>query len=1316
MKQQYLALLIAMSMLAGYNTSTAQFNSAAHVDAGGDRKLCGTSCFDLTAHLTDIRSTDNYLVDSSIDFNSHYPFYIPGSNSIHAENNIFSESLPLSFNFCFYGKVYNRVAIGSNGIISFDEESAGKRCDPITKKEIPNRTYAYAAIMPAYEALDISLGGSIYYSTEGNAPNRKFIVNYNNIPLKTCSIDNVTFQVVLYETTNVIELYLKDKPSCLYYYDGAAIAGIQNSSKEAIALPGKNASRWGSMGMNAAYRFIPWGDAASQIVQLSEINGKVISSVQASTSENGQLSASFGKMCIEGAGTQYIVSTTYNSCNMQNICSDTINVTRNGDCGSTEKPAPVALTERHTMVKAASSTASEATHWVSPDHELVVHHVSTSNPTMCLGINGSINLHGLLPNTEYSVTYSKNGAGQKAVKIYSNAAGAVIISKLSAGTYSNIKVQLNGTSSTEPGPYVLTDPESPATPEASSNSPINPGEKLSLSASSEGGVSYTWLGPGFASVNTSREIAIMNAQPYNSGAYSVIATKNGCNSLPARVVAVVNNNKGGIPDRTVPVRFNNNPKHFTAPVRTNPAIAVKHKNVVIKHVAVAQSKPVTTVAKQKIAQVKPAKAAKTNTVAAVKQKPRAEKKPDIAKTHPVKVYASSNSPVKAGGTLRLHSTATDGSTYSWNGPNNFSSNAQNPALNNVSSAASGIYTLTVSSPLGVLKTTQVNVNVLAAAKEIAKVKEIKEEPVTENIVASAIDPYVKYGSDGAIKLSGLLPSTTYKVYYTKEGQAQTMKYFTSDASGVLLIMWLSAGNYNNVYVASLKGGRSNSISISLTNPGQTKVYLPPVAKPANKTYKAEDIHPSKPASTVNPQAVKNSKPAVKTSTVHKETKAGPKAIAVSKPVVKPLPTPQPIAKPEEMAEDIEYKGIILSNDNAFLDETITVNYTDPVKKNAKIKWDFGDATVVSGKGTGPYVLRWRNPGMKTVSLTLPYNIPNFGSRLQKDIYIHERPAPEEVIAPPQQELISQESIKARHEAEEQTVAVTETTQATIDPSTTSAQMPTEHIKKYVPPVVPPVTDENIVASRTNVCLNDTATISFDGYVPDEAELNWDFDDATIVSGKGAGPYVVRWDENGNKSIKLSVSNGGEKKTLTQTLYVKPAPKADFLLQADACPGENVSVEINRDKDRSETHSWDFDGADVMSGDDGGPYEIKWEEPGKKVVSLTVVDAGGCTSLPYREIITVHNDCCGMSLPSAFTPNGDGKNDVFRVVSVGPHAILRFVIYNRFGREIFSTNNEGEGWDGTLNGTPQEIGTYTYKVRYRCGEKLYEKEGEVMLLR
>lgn len=1430
MKQKYLALLAAFTMLTGYNSS-AQFSSVASVDAGADKTLCGTRCFNLSVNLSDIRATDSYIVDSSLDYNNHYDFYIPGSATVPAENNIFSPAIQLPFTFCFYGKPYNMVSIGSNGIISFDDESVGKRCTPIIKNEIPSRTYAYAAIMPAYEALDLSLGGSIYYSTEGNAPNRRFIVNYNNIPLNTCSIDNATFQVVLYETTNIIEIFIKDKPSCLYYYDGAAISGIQNGRKDGLALPGKNATRWGGVGMNAAYRFIPNGEAAKQMVQLSDIDGRAIASAPAGNSVNGQLSAYFDNVCLQGDNATYVVSTSYNGCNYESTCADTINVSSKSDC-NTNEPPPV----RSEYIPPRDEANIVKNDMPVRNPGVIVGRISTVNPTTCLGINGSINVHGLSPNTTYTIEYARNGVMQKVRTITANAAGALSLSRLSAGTYSEIKISTASASTTEPGPFVLRDPEAPATPAPAGNTPLEPGEKLKLSVSNEDRVSYTWLGPGFAAVSNSP--TILNAQPYNSGKYTVIATRNGCNSQPATFTVVVNKN-GGVPNLDVPVRIKDNGRISGRP----------------------------------------------NAILAAKQKSKPPPLPNAtAQGHPLRIAVGSNSPVNNGATLRLHSTAISGATYSWNGPNDFSSNAQNPALNNASSAASGIYTLTVSTPDGHIKSTHVNVQVRENTQSTgySKVPATQEPEIFTGVTASPTDPYVKNGHDGTIALSGLSPSTTYKVYYDKDGKTQPMKYFTTDAKGTLLIMWLSAGSYTNIYAVSLKGGRCNKVSATLGNPnyaaGPASHHTKPSALPerlkpaANVTVKTS--HPAR--ETARPQAEPNTRgqdlneidnsdakdfrgilistdilelngkvtvdykdkirepwkvkwnfgdatvesgsgtgpyvlswstPGIKTVSLRLPVKAGRstppckdqytlcKEFNVLHPdrnkyieekpgptaadrikerheeeaggIVKQTPTPtpappapvtrpltQPTQQPDQPSEEgpvKEYRGIVISADQAEVGETIKVSYDDPIRDKDKIKWHLAKAVVVSGNGTGadPYVLRWNEPGVKTISLVLPYSIPGYGRRLRKDIFVNE-PAPQPMEetqqpeAPPaKQEPAKEEPVKevpvktetapvatrnsmgrisSKHrefvesvpEKTESVNASAKIERAEVAPAATMGRVSSK--RESVRPLVQEPVKLDLVMSRRNVCLNDVVSISVNGHVDEDAEMKWDFNGGDIISGSGAGPYEVRWDEDGAKKITLSVNSKKYKAVLDDQVNVQPAPNAEFTLAQEACPGEKVNIGTST-KYRNEQCTWDFDGADIISGDDGGPYEVKWEQPGKKVVSLNLVDENGCSSLPYRAIINVQGNCCNVAIPTAFTPNGDGKNDVFRVLSVAPVVLVRLEVTNRFNTTVlFSGNTEGQGWDGTYRGVPQDPGTYLYRVRYRCGDKFYEKDGEVQLLR
>jgi gliding motility-associated-like protein len=97
------------------------------------------------------------------------------------------------------------------------------------------------------------------------------------------------------------------------------------------------------------------------------------------------------------------------------------------------------------------------------------------------------------------------------------------------------------------------------------------------------------------------------------------------------------------------------------------------------------------------------------------------------------------------------------------------------------------------------------------------------------------------------------------------------------------------------------------------------------------------------------------------------------------------------------------------------------------------------------------------------------------------------------------------------------------------------------------------------------------------------------------------------------------------------------------------------------------------------------------------ITYTVrVSEGSCYS---DDQITVHVYKTGPEIlvPSAFTPNGDGKNDVSKPVLLGITKLIYFSIYNRWGQLLFSTNQENKGWDGTFNGVAQPPGTYVYQA-------------------
>lgn len=80
------------------------------------------------------------------------------------------------------------------------------------------------------------------------------------------------------------------------------------------------------------------------------------------------------------------------------------------------------------------------------------------------------------------------------------------------------------------------------------------------------------------------------------------------------------------------------------------------------------------------------------------------------------------------------------------------------------------------------------------------------------------------------------------------------------------------------------------------------------------------------------------------------------------------------------------------------------------------------------------------------------------------------------------------------------------------------------------------------------------------------------------------------------------------------------------------------------------------------------------------------------------------------VPTAFTPNGDGKNDKLKPIPVGVQSMDYFRVYNRYGQQVFSTTVIGEGWDGKINGTEQGTNTYTWYVQGTdyLGKRIFKK--------
>ena len=115
-------------------------------------------------------------------------------------------------------------------------------------------------------------------------------------------------------------------------------------------------------------------------------------------------------------------------------------------------------------------------------------------------------------------------------------------------------------------------------------------------------------------------------------------------------------------------------------------------------------------------------------------------------------------------------------------------------------------------------------------------------------------------------------------------------------------------------------------------------------------------------------------------------------------------------------------------------------------------------------------------------------------------------------------------------------------------------------------------------------------------------------------------------------------------------------------------------------------------------------------------TVKVSDSAGCfsTDTINVKLYKIEPD---ILVPSGFTPDGDGLNDVFRPIAIGMRAITAFRVYNRWGQLLFSTTSQGQGWNGKLAGNAQDAGTYVwYAEGVDYLNKKIQRKGYVVLIR
>jgi hypothetical protein len=481
--------------------------SCFNVAAGNDTTIsCLQPCLDLKARIPDIKSSEDYQV-TSIPYNP-YPFVTAAPlyvlPCIIDQDDKYGDVATLPFNFCFYGSVYTKYVLGTNGLITFDLSNAVTGNNYVVSDPLPfigggtatytcpappypsGTLYPKLSIMGAYSDLLPDPSDPTYKieaRVEGSAPCRRFVMSYSNVKLYNCQSLKSTFEVVLHEGTGLIDIYVQNYPFCA---GSNTIIGIQKDGLPATPFatpPGRNL--FSQQITNEAWRFVPSG--ATSLLDSVVLYKNGVRVVRGTTVPlgNGELEATFAGVCQSEDSMSYVVRAFYQQCDnpaVQTEGSDTMIVYKtlnplaitatdalcNGGNGTITINSPTGANIEYSIdgttwqtsnvinapagnytvqARLIGSLCGGSTTAAITEPPVLFASTAATN-TNCANNTGTITITagGGTPAYEYSID---NGVTYQPSNVFSN---------LSSGNYNNIKVKdANGCINNQSAAVILVD-------------------------------------------------------------------------------------------------------------------------------------------------------------------------------------------------------------------------------------------------------------------------------------------------------------------------------------------------------------------------------------------------------------------------------------------------------------------------------------------------------------------------------------------------------------------------------------------------------------------------------------------------------------------------------------------------------------------------------------------------------------------------------------------------------------------------------------------------------------------------------------------
>lgn len=232
----------------------------------------------------------------------------------------------------------------------------------------------------------------------------------------------------------------------------------------------------------------------------------------------------------------------------------------------------------------------------------------------------------------------------------------------------------------------------------------------------------------------------------------------------------------------------------------------------------------------------------------------------------------------------------------------------------------------------------------------------------------------------------------------------------------------------------------------------------------------------------------------------------------------------------------------------------------------------------------------------------------------------------------------------------------------------------------------------------NLCVGDCITISDTSQgVPNS--WAWDFGGAATPNTDTVQNPVVCFNTAGTYDIQLTVTDaGGASSSTTNTITIFDSPTVEATT-VDYVPNQDTLIDLAGEANliavgsSPGTYLWEPDTyyieCDTCPYTYASPYEDTY-------YTVTLTDVNGCYG--QDSVLVLVNFIEGIGVPQAFSPNGDGQNDILFVKGEGIQS-LNFKIYNRYGQKVFETTDQNIGWDGKFHGREENPGVFVWVLEY-----------------